>query len=181
MNIFFLDVNPKQCAEQHCDKHVVKMILEYAQLLSTAHRVLDGVPTQGFTVSGRRATRYFLNTDLNEVLYSATHINHPSAVWARQSRKNYVWLHTLLHYLCKEYTVRYGKVHKVERDGLLDKLYLVPENIDKIKVFVDPPPAMPDYCKVVGDVIASYRNYYIKEKASFAKWKTKIPEWFVLA
>ena len=44
MNIFYLDHHTQRCANQHCDKHVVKMIIEYAQLLSTAHRVIDGIP-----------------------------------------------------------------------------------------------------------------------------------------
>ena len=42
MNIFYLHENPEICAEYHCDKHVVKMILETAQMLSTAHRIIDG-------------------------------------------------------------------------------------------------------------------------------------------
>ena len=76
MNIFYLDRDPAKCAAMHCDKHVVKMILEYAQLLSTAHRVLDGdqnADSQGF--------------------YKATHKNHPSAVWVRESWAHYVKLH----------------------------------------------------------------------------------------
>lgn len=178
MNIFYLDNNPKTCAEQHCDKHVVKMILEYAQLLSTAHRVLDGVPTDGFSSSGRRRTDYILPENIDGTIYRATHINHPSAVWVRQSVENYNYLHRLLHYTCKEYTRRYAKVHKIEREDILGALYISPENLPK-GVFTPPPPAMPDYCKVVGDSVASYRNYYIKEKARFAKWKTKAPEWFV--
>ena len=42
MNIFYLDRDPVIAAQMMCDKHVVKMILESAQMLSTAHRVLDG-------------------------------------------------------------------------------------------------------------------------------------------
>lgn len=179
MNIFYLDSNPKICAEQHCDKHVVKMILEYAQLLSTAHRVLDGSMSVGLSETGRKRVSYDLPDDREFSLYRATHINHPSAVWVRQSRKNYVWLYTLLHYLCKEYTHRYGKVHKVERDNILEKLYLHPTSMDGcIKPFTEPPPAMPDYCKVAGNSVLSYRRYYINEKIRFAKWKTKIPDWF---
>ena len=81
MNIFYLHNDPKICAEQHCDKHVVKMILEYAQLLSTAHRVLDG--TMYYEPSrrtGRMVKRYYLK-DQRKDLYQATHMNHPSAVW----------------------------------------------------------------------------------------------------
>ena len=53
MNIFYLHKDPKVCAEQHLDKHVVKMLIEYAQLMSTAHRMLDGVMYQGKTKAGR--------------------------------------------------------------------------------------------------------------------------------
>lgn len=181
MNIFYLDASPKVCAEMHLDKHVVKMILEYAQLLSTAHRILDGVPTQSFSGSGRRKTIYRLPDERDTVLYSATHANHPSAIWVRQSYANYVWLHRLLHYLCKEYTHRYGKIHKVEHGGLLSALYLTPSALDKTKgiTFTEPTPAMPDTYKVKNDSINSYRNYYIHDKVRFAKWtKRPMPQWF---
>jgi hypothetical protein len=91
MNIFYLHSNPRTCAEMHVDKHCVKMILEYAQLLSTAHRVLDGVPATGHSRSGRKHTTYTLTNHYNnEILYAATHINHPSAIWVRQSKQNYM-------------------------------------------------------------------------------------------
>jgi hypothetical protein len=182
MNIFYLHNNPKLCAEMHCDKHVVKMIIEYAQLLSTAHRVLDGSITFEKTKANRNIKRYSLTDDRENILYKATHINHPSAIWARQSYANYVWLYNLLHYLCKEYTFRYGKIHKVEHSGLLDKLYLTPEQLDStrgIVNFVEPPPAMPDECKIKNDSVSSYHKYYIERKVHFAKWtKREIPIWY---
>ena len=89
MNIFFLSENPVQAAEWMVDKHVVKMILESAQLLSTAHRIIDGRETQGKSATGRNVKRWILNDAREPVLYSATHINHPSAVWCRQSVENY--------------------------------------------------------------------------------------------
>ena len=86
MNIFYLHNDPKTCAELHNDKHVVKMILEYAQLLSTAHRFIDGVPSvDRGTRTGRQRTSYILSDSRDAVLYRATHINHPSAIWARHS------------------------------------------------------------------------------------------------
>ena len=91
MNIFYLDEDPRQCAEWMVDKHIVKMILETAQLLSTAHRVLDGIESID-TSSGRKKKVYKLNDDRDLVLYSATHINHPSALWARQAEEQYHWL-----------------------------------------------------------------------------------------
>ena len=69
MNIFYVHSDPKTCAQQHVDKHVVKMILEYAQLLSTAHRVLDGNQSVGLSKTGRKQTRYVLSDDRDSVLY----------------------------------------------------------------------------------------------------------------
>ena len=180
MNIFYLHKDVKLCAEMHNDKHCVKMILEYAQLLSTAHRVLDGTIGTGLSPSGRKKTTYTLsNTMLDGILYSATHVHHPSAAWVRQSSENYIWLANMLLALCEEYTYRYGKVHKVERDGLCYVLLKnVPKNIES-KGWSEPTPAMPDDVKVPGDSVASYRNYYIKNKTHLANWKNrKVPDWY---
>lgn len=181
MNIFYLHNDPRTCAEMHNDKHCVKMILEYAQLLSTAHRFLDGNPDQRLSTSGRKKTVYVLADHRDTTLYSATHINHPSAIWVRQSYNNYFWLSELLIELCKEYTHRYGKVHKVERDGLLNELLHAPKNINLSAPFTEPTPAMPDDVKVLGDSIASYRKYYIQNKAHLAKWKNRpVPCWMTI-
>lgn len=155
------------------------MILEYAQLLSTAHRILDGTISTGLTKTGRKKTVYALADQRDSILYSATHVNHPSATWVRQSKENYIWLANLLVALCEEYTHRYGKTHKVVRDGLCYALlHVVPSNIPD-KPFTEPTPAMPDDVKVVGNSIASYRNYYIKNKTHLANWKKRpIPEWY---
>ena len=184
MNIFYLDSNQEICAKYHNDKHCIKMILEYAQLLSTAHRVIDGDIVHGIGASGRKKTSYVLSDSRNNILYSATHINHPSAVWVRQSIHNYKWLHGLLCKLCAEYTYRYGKIHKVEREGLLAALYPPPSGIPEGH-FTEPTPAMPDDAKVPNSSINSYRNYYVKNKAHLASWKGKVnsrsvPNWFVI-
>ena len=183
MNIFYLHKDTRICAEMHVDKHVVKMILEYAQLLSTAHRVLDGTITHGLSESGRKQTRYVLSDGRDGLLYSATHINHPSAVWVRQSVQNYMWLAEMLESLCGEYTYRYGKVHKVEATGLMQALKNnFPKNIPD-KPFTEPTPAMPEEVKVPNDSIASYRNYYWLNKKHLISWKGKInsrpqPKWY---
>jgi len=183
MNIFYLHNDPKICAEMHNDKHCIKMILEYCQLLSTAHRVLDGEMYIDKTVNNRNIKRWRLLDNRESILYSATHINHPSAVWVRKSIGNYYWLSNLLVDLCKEYTYRYGKVHKCERDGLVQLLHdCTPDNMHVI-AFTEPTPAMPDDVKIAGDSLASYRNYYISNKQHLASWKGKvnsrnIPEWF---
>lgn len=180
MNIFYLDHDVTKCAEMHNDKHVVKMILEYAQLLSTAHRVLDGVELEGISASGRKRKFWTLGDSRDYTLYKATHINHPSAVWIRQSKQNYLWLANMLIALCEEYTHRYGKTHKVERDGLCYVLLKnIPHNI-RNSDFTQPTPAMPDNVKIAGDSIKSYRNYYIKNKTHLANWKKRtIPEWYI--
>lgn len=172
MNIFYLDHNPQVCAQMHVDKHCVKMILETAQLLSTAHRVLDGVETIGVSPSGRKQKRWVLPDGRDTGLYSATHINHPSAIWCRQTSSNYRWLHMLLIELCAEYTYRYGKVHKCQETGLVRALGQVPKNI-KYGDFTEPTPAMPEQYKVPGNSIQSYHNYYNGEKQRMFVWKKR--------
>ena len=179
MNIFYLDKNPVKCAEMHLDKHVVKMILEYAQLLSTAHRIIDGRLTVGLSESGRKRKQYILDDKRDEVLYSATHINHPSAIWARQTSCNYEWLYQLFCATCDEYTHRYKKVHLTDAK-LRNVLKKHPKGIGRSKIWVAPTPAMPDECKVPGDPLASYKRYYIDKKADMAKWTNREPpEWFI--
>lgn len=153
MNIFYLDHDPAICAQMHCDKHVVKMIVEYAQLMSTAHRLLDN----------------------NERVYKSTHPKHPSALWTRASKENYDWLFQLWTMLLDEYTYRYGKRHACEK--MYGELFVSPLNIQNGH-FTQPTPAMPDEYKVPGNSIASYRQYYIGAKKSFLSWKSRpIPYW----
>lgn len=185
MNIFFLSHDTKECAAMHNNKHTIKMIIEYSQLLSTAHRVLDGVESVGLSKTGRKQKRYVLPDRREFAFYSATHINHPSAIWVRKSRDNYVWLYQLLDSLCKEYTYRYGKIHKVEHSGLLDKLWFIPAGIPEHTKFTEPTTAMPDDVKVMGSSMESYRNYYRKNKSHLATWKGKFnsrptPSWYTV-
>ena len=91
MNIFILDTNPRKCAEYHNDKHVVKMILETAQLLCGVH---------------------WITQSTYEIPYKLSHKNHPCSIWARECIENYNWLCELGIELCEEYTYRYGKRHK---------------------------------------------------------------------
>ena len=164
MNIFYLHLEPSVCASMHCDKHVVKMIVEYAQLLSTAHHMIDTVP--------------------NVQCYRPTHRNHPSAVWARASRCHYGWLQAMLKHLCLEYRARYHKAHKTERTGIVDALKAKPLGLGDF-TFSPPPQCMPDEYKCNpntashADTVLAYRTYYQADKAYFAKWKnTPIPSWF---
>ena len=180
MNIFFLLRGPEQAAKEHVDKHVVKMIVEYAQLLSTAHRMLDGIEWTDYSKNGRKIKRYRLeNPNKEKVVYKACHYNHPSAVWVRENKLHYQWLYNLFKKLGHEYTHRYGKVHSTNL--LLNQLLEeAPNNIPVID-WKDPPPAMKHYpdCIVPGDSLQSYKNYYIVAKAYFAKWsKRDTPKWF---
>jgi len=176
MNIFYLNKDPKVCAEMHVDKHCVKMILEYAQLLSTTHRVLDGILVDGLSKSGRKRKQYILPDQREQMLYSATHINHPSAIWVRQSDANYAWLFKMFGALMDEYTYRYGKNHACER--LADALSHRPNNIPKGS-FTEPTPAMPDHYKVAGDSIQSYKNYYLGDKQRMFSWKNRPTPQFI--
>lgn len=156
MNIFYLHPDPKICAQMHNDKHCVKMILESAQLLSTAHHLMNSKPPEG--------------------IYKMTHKNHPSAIWARQSKNNYAWLFALFCDLMEEYTFRYGKTHKC--DAMRSILGNTPDGITSEK-WSEPPQAMPDECKVPGNSVAAYRSYYIMNKAHLATWKIRNkPEWY---
>jgi hypothetical protein len=176
VNIFYLNKDPVRCAEEHCDKHTVKMIIEYAQLLSTAHRVLDGDLVLGRTQSNRSIKRWNLSDSRNDTLYLASHINHPDAIWARQSSGNYTFLYKLFVALCDEYTHRYGKIHATDTK-LRAILATAPKNIP-IGPMTQPPQAMPDHCKH-SDAIQAYKNYYIMEKKRFATWKNReIPIWY---
>jgi hypothetical protein len=176
MNVFYLHKDPATCAQMHCDKHVVKMIIEYAQLLSTAHRVLDGEEYVDKTANNRRIKRWRLPDEREQLLYKASHINHPDNIWLRQSHCNYQWVNQLFLRLCEEYEHRYGRVHETARK-LYGKLTTPPKNIPT-GFMTEPPQAMPYTCKML-DPIDAYRRYYIREKAPFCKWtKRDIPEWF---
>jgi len=178
MNIFYLDKDPMFCARQHCDKHVVKMIIEYAQLMSTAHRILDGKEYLGLTANGRKIRRWRMDNDeLEKGLMKASHINHPSNIWLRRSKQNYIWLNRMWNYLLLEYTYRYNKNHACEK--YRDLLYVWPTNIPDGE-FTDPTPAMPDDCKISGDSLSSYHKYYNEKKFHFARWTNRNkPMWYV--
>jgi hypothetical protein len=177
MNIFFLDKDPVKAAEYHHDKHVVKMILETAQLLSTAHRVLDGEQYIDKS-TGRKIKRWKMDSDIMESgLYKATHINHPSNVWARTSKDNYMWLYRLFTNLCAEYTYRYHKIHATDVK-LSNLLSSPPNNIKDVGMTVMPQ-AMPDEYKTE-DSVQAYRNYYIGAKKQQSKYTNRdVPSWLI--
>lgn len=189
--MFFLDYDPQKCAQMHVSKHVTKMCIEYAQLMSTAHRVLDGTEYTDLTANGRRIKRWRLDDDREQSLMKASHINHPSAIWCRENLANYRWLFRMWSHLLEEYTYRYGKVHACAR--LKDILRFPPTKI-KVDEFFAPTPAMPPDLKIVAenpqpgrkyDSLKSYHNYYNVAKRGFATWQGKvnsrpIPSWYTI-
>ena len=146
MNIFFLDTNPETAAVMQCDKHIVKMPLETAQMLCAVyHRYGEPAP------------------------YKLTHANHPSTRWAGDSAENYRWLWDHGMALCEEYTHRYGKTHACQK--ILESVRFPPAGIPEIG-FTPAPQAMPDQYKNLNPIQA-YRNYYINEKSVIATWKNR--------
>ena len=131
MNIFRLHDDPVISAQMMCDKHVVKMVTEYGQLLSTAHRVLDGTVERRPSKSGKRMVDHYLVAEQarENLLYKVAHKNHPSAIWCRENDKNYRWLYKHFQATAKEYTKRYGRVH-MTYDKLGGMLWFSPKNID---------------------------------------------------
>jgi hypothetical protein len=150
------------------------MILEEAQMLSTAHRILDGEEYTDAS-SGRKIKRWRLNDDRDLTLYKATHVGHPCTQWIMQSSDNYVWATQLFRALLNEYRYRYNRIHKSE---MLWKILSHKPNSLKNGPAYEFPQAMPDDCKRP-DPIEGYRTYYINHKARFAKWTNReTPEWF---
>jgi hypothetical protein len=172
MNLFFLDIDPQKCAEYHCDKHVIKMLLEIVQMLYTAHHL------------GKIA-------ELPIDHYKIAHTNHPTAVWIRTCKANYTYASQVGMFLAKEYTFRYNKIHSCEKH-----IIWLNENLPKfntnfkinfnLKVnckqfeelgMTPVPLAMPDDSKR-NDPIKSYREYYMLHKVHFAKWKKRESPWW---
>jgi len=150
------------------------MITEQNQMLSTAHRVLDGQKRIIKSSSGRNKTIYQLDDCRENILYGATHWNHPCSVWARTSSSNYQWLVDLTQCLLDEYSYRYSRIHAGQR--ILDQLRNQPRNIkdDGLTTFVQ---AMPDVYKDK-DVVVAYRRYYLGDKRHLFCWKGRNPpEW----
>ena len=152
MNIFYLHRNPYKAAEYQYNKHVVKMILESAQMLCTAHHHYD---------------------EDTDVPYKKAHYNHPSTIWTRESDEHYMWLFDHMVALGKEYTKRYGKTHLSITKCFLP-LYRIPVGIPS-NGFTQPPQCMPDEFKDECSVKA-YWNYYIGEKYTVANKNEKIYE-----
>ena len=187
MNIFVLDKDPVKAAQYQCDKHVVKMIVESAQMLSTAHRLLDGRMTVIERVSpktGKKRKAKVWSIDgspIDSVLYQVAHPRHPSTLWTMESEENYKWHYRHFIALCDEYEHRYGRVHAT-RTKLQDVLSTAPRRIPKqgctpfrLAMKSNPECMHPD------DPVRSYREFYQTKQGRFKmKWsKRDVPDWFI--
>lgn len=153
MNAFYLDYDFNKNAEYHVDRHVVKMIVEAAQCASTAKWILG-----------------------EEGPYRKTHVNHPTVKWTAATLGNYTWMCNYGLALCKEYTYRYGKIHKTQEK--LEFLIKNPPAKIPLALMGDFALAMPDEYKH-DDPVVAYRNYYIGAKRHLAKWtKRNVPDWW---
>lgn len=159
MNIFYLDNDPKIAASYFYDKHKVKMILESAQMLCTAHH--------------HYAEK--LGYDNSYIPYKKAHYNHPSTIWCRQNSRQYYWLFHHMLALGNEYTKRYGKKH-LSITKCFDALKNCPVGMPLGGKFNEPPQAMPDEYKVEGNSVQAYWNYYIGDKWKVANKNEKIYE-----
>lgn len=159
MNIFVLDHDPALAAQMLCDKHVIKMPTESGQMLSTAIR-RHAEPTID--------------------LYKITHANHPCTKWAGDTRTNFLWLLQHAQAIIAEYDRRYGKPGKYERlrtvlANCLALHHLIPDG--PLTPF---PQAMPEKYRIPGSPVEAYRQYYLYDKASFARWSNcQPPSWWL--
>jgi len=181
MNVFVLSKCPDEAAQMMCDKHIPKMIVEAAQMLSTAHRMLDGYSEKRPSKSGKRMINYWVhnNSNLDGVLYNAVHHYHPCTVWTMASKANYEWHYKHFLALCSEFEYRFNKQHLTYtklRDVLKDTPSGIPN--DTITEFPQAMKAYPE-CMVEGDPVQAYRNYYHRSK-HFAKWEKgrAAPSWW---
>jgi len=182
MNLFVLSECPIEAAQQQCDKHVVKMILESAQMLSTVHRMLDGHAEKRPSKSGKRMVWHYLhpNNNMDNVLYKAVNYHHPCTVWTAESKDNYNWHYEHFIALGEEFEYRYNKQHL---------------SITKLKdILVKPPTKIPDIgrtpfklamasnpeCIALNDPVEAYRAFYQTKQARFKmSWsKRETPNWF---
>lgn len=151
MNIFYTNECPIQSASEHNYVHARKMIVEYSQILSSAHHELDG-------------------DNAIDGIYKNSYPNHPSTVWARKSYDHYVWVWECAKKLCVLYTERTGRIHKTE--VILDLLAVTPTNIPE-HGFTNPPVAAPDEFKalaVFGDTCKAYQKYLCSK---FDEWQSR--------
>lgn len=158
MNIFYLSDDPEQAAKWHCDKHINKMVIEYAQILSTAAWKND------FHDPDRM---YKPVPDINPKVHN----------WASESGEHMLWLLRLAKATADEFEHRYGHEH-ASYTKVISKFNAVEIRAPSTG-FEEPPLCMPDIYKVDGDAVKSYRNFYIHGKDWKMSWFNRDkPEWY---
>jgi len=181
MNLFILDNDPVVAAQLQCDKHVVKMIVESAQMLSTAHRIVDGTVEKRISKSGKTMVNYWVhpNSNQEQVLYRVAHQAHPCTIWTMASSENYNWHYEHFVALCDEYKYRYGKEHM--SDTKLREILASPPNNIPIGSLTKQPLAMKANPECMfEDVVKSYRAFYQTKQFRFKmRWTDRpVPNWF---
>jgi len=152
VNIFYLDDDMTKCAQYHCDAHVVKMILESAQILCTV-----------------------LNKLGQDTPYKPTHPKHPCVLWAGASLENWLWLQAFTAKLNDEYQYRF--CHDEPHKSFTVSTRLTLPKIQSLGI-TERPLAMPDEYKVHGNPVQSYRQFYAHEKTHILKYtKRHYPGW----
>lgn len=153
MNLFMTSLDPVQAAREHCNVHRIKMIVETAQMLCTAHRLIDG---------DERADKLGL--------YKSTHVNHPCSVFVRENSNHYSWTYRLLEALCVDYAAVSNKPHATTR--LLSILKTQPRGIRVCNEF-KPVIAAPEEFKSMAEdygVPFAYKEYMCRK---FRDWMTR--------
>lgn len=181
MNIFILDQDPVIAAQSQVNRHVVKMIVESAQMLSTTHRVLDGTLDMRPSKSGKRMVKYYSMADslLELTLYKAVHHGHPCTKWTMESEDNYNWHWKHFSALCDEYTYRYDKTHSTDTK-LRTVLKTPPRRIERLGL-TPFALAMKQQSQCITDCpVESYRSYYHTKLDYMPMVWTKrlVPDWF---
>jgi len=160
MNIFFLSMNPKIAAEWHCDKHVVKMLLESTQLLWTAQHIIAQEAGISLELTDAPTTK-----DGSRRGYKPTHKNHPCAIWVRKSLANYMWLCALAAALTDEYHYRYPAAGPHACEEHVAWLTANPPRLPEGPLTRPEPAMRPEY-KINANPTACYRAFYVGSKGA---------------
>ena len=178
MNIFALSRCPVESAEQMIAKHVVKMPTESCQMLHTNNLYFHYKSVYGTEPSLKELKEF--HAYINSNLMKPAMLNHPSTIWARTTKANYMWLYKHALALCEEYSYRYKKVHGTERRILHSEVYEAdPKNASPVSIAMADEYRLPQEKHTWDFVIRSYRHYYREGKWSFAYWLRRgYPDWF---
>ena len=153
MNIFVVDTDPEVAARSLCDKHIVKMPLETAQMLcAVSWRFLVPAP------------------------YKPGFQHHPCTRWAGETLENWHWLLRHGLELCAEYERRFWRRHACLKVLLWCQEQGGRPSPGPRAPFVQ---ALPKELRQE-DAVMAYRAYYLRDKARFARWTlpAEPPAWW---